>query len=205
MKLKFCGIRRPEDIVFCNVLEPDYIGMILTPGYRRSVTAKQAAELVKEKKEKIQVVGVFVNPDPEELRRVVNRVEPDVIQLHGSETAEDIAKIRTMTGLPVWKAIRVRAEEDIRHAETLGADLLVLEGFVPGQPGGTGVTANWEVIRKAAPQVEYMLAGGLTPENIRDALGRLQPVGVDLSSGAETEGVKDFEKMKKIVRIVRGE
>ncbi|MGN1403004.1 MAG: phosphoribosylanthranilate isomerase [Ruminococcus sp.] len=205
MKLKFCGIRRKEDVIYCNVLQPDYMGMILSPGYRRSVTTAAAAALAKEKHTFIAAVGVFVNASAEEIARVLRTVPLDVIQLHGTENAGMIAKLREMTGLPIWKAVRVQSEKEIRQAERLGADQLVLEGHVPGQVGGTGQTANWELIAKAAPQMPYFLAGGLKPENIQDAVETLHPAGIDLSSGIETDGVKDYEKMKEIVKIVRGE
>ncbi|WP_295215330.1 phosphoribosylanthranilate isomerase [Ruminococcus sp.] len=205
MKLKFCGIRRREDVIYCNVLQPDYMGMILSPGFRRSVTMAAAAALVKEKHASIAAVGVFVNASAEEIARVLRSVSLDVIQLHGAEDAGTIAKLREMTGLPIWKAVRVQSEKEIRQAEYLGADQFVLEGHVPGQVGGTGQIANWELIAKAAPRMPYFLAGGLKPENIQAALKTLQPTGIDLSSGIETDGVKDYEKMKEIVKIIRGE
>ena len=103
MKLKFCGIRRREDVIYCNVLQPDYMGMILSPGFRRSVTMAAAAALVKEKHPSIAAVGVFVNASAEEIARVLRSVSLDVIQLHGAEDAGTIAKLREMTGLPIWK------------------------------------------------------------------------------------------------------
>lgn len=205
MKVKFCGIRFPEDVVYCNVLQPDYMGMILSPGFRRSVTTTTAAALVKEKHPSIAAVGVFVNAPPEEIIRVLRSVPLDVIQLHGSEDAEVIARVRELTGLPVWKAIRVQNGKEIQAAEHLGADQLVLEGYVPGQVGGTGQTANWDLIAKAPPQMPYFLAGGLKPENLCTALEKVHPTGIDVASGIETDGVKDYEKMKEIVKIVRGE
>lgn len=205
MKVKFCGIRRREDVIYCNVLEPDYMGMILSPGFRRSVTTAAAAALVKEKHASIAAVGVFVNAAPDEIVRVLRSVPLDVIQLHGSEDAGIITKVRELTGLPVWKAIRVQNGKEIQAAEHLGADQLVLEGYVPGQVGGTGQTANWDLIAKAPPQMPFFLAGGLKPENLRTALEKVHPTGIDVASGIETDGMKDYEKMKEIVKIVRGE
>lgn len=205
MKLKFCGIRRIEDVTYCNVFRPDYMGMILSSGFRRSVSIAEAAALVREKCQDIAAVGVFVNAKPEEIVRVLRAVPLNVIQLHGSEDAAVVAAVREGTGLPVWKAVRVRSEAEIRKAEQLGADQLVLEGYVPGQVGGTGVTANWDLIAKASPQMPFFLAGGLKPENLKEAVQKVHPAGIDLASGIETEGFKDYEKMKKIVKIVRGE
>ena len=99
---------------------------------------------------------------------------------------------------------RIQNENTIKEAQKLGADMLVLEGFIKGKIGGTGVTADWDLIAKARPLTPFFLAGGLSPENVREAMKIVQPVGVDLSSGIETAGKKDIEKMKKIVDIIRG-
>ena len=194
MKIKFCGIRRLEDVQFCNELQPDYLGMILSAGFRRTVSPETAKQLVNAKRSSIAAVGVFVNETPEQIAEVLKHVPLDVIQLHGSETAEVVSGVRWRTGLPIWKAVRVQRAAEIAAAQQLGADRLILEGHVPGQAGGTGVTA-------AQP---FFLAGGLTPENVADAIALVQPDGVDFSSGIETNGVKDIEKMKTIVKIIRG-
>lgn len=205
MKLKFCGIRRIEDVIYCNVLQPDYMGMILSPGFRRSVSLEESIRLVRKKDDRIRSVGVFVNASPEEIVRVLRSVPLDVIQLHGNEDAAIIKNVHILTGLPVWKAVRVQSAMEIRAAELLGADQLVLEGYVPGKVGGTGKTADWSLIAKEPPKVPFFLAGGLKAENLRNALQKVHPAGIDLASGIETDGVKDYEKMKEIVKIVRGE
>ena len=105
----------------------------------------------------------------------------------------------------IWKAVRVQSAAEIAVAEQLGADALVLEGYVPGQVGGTGQTADWNLIAQARPKMPFFLAGGLRLENLEKACQQVQPDGVDLASGAETDGVKDFEKMKAIVEYIRGE
>lgn len=180
MKIKFCGIRRLEDVAYCNDLQPDYLGMILSEGFRRTVPIETAAKLAAERRGRTALVGVFVDETPEHIAQVLKRVPLDVIQLHGSETAE------------------------IAAAQQLGADRLILEGHVPGQAGGTGVTADWNLIAGARPSQSFLLAGGLTPENVAEAVSLVQPDGVDFSSGIETDGVKDYEKMKQIVTIIRG-
>ncbi len=205
MKIKFCGVRRLEDVKFCNSLQPDYMGMILSSGFRRSVDLVQAASLVQQKHNLIQAVGVFVNEQPEDIARIAKIVSLDVVQLHGNETEEMISEVRRLTGLPVWKAVRVQSEAEIRQAEQLSTDALVLEGYTKGQVGGTGVTADWELLVQAKPKKPFFLAGGLKPENLRQAISIVKPAGVDLSSGIETAGVKDLDKMKEIVKIVRGE
>ena len=192
MKIKFCGIRRLEDVAYCNDLQPDYLGMILSEGFRRTVPIETAAKLAAERRGRTALVGVFVDETPEHIAQVLKRVPLDVIQLHGSETAEIVS------------GVRVQSPEEIAAAQQLGADRLILEGHVPGQAGGTGVTADWNLIAGARPSQSFLLAGGLTPENVAEAVSLVQPDGVDFSSGIETDGVKDYEKMKQIVTIIRG-
>ena len=200
MKIKFCGIRRLEDVAFCNELQPEYLGMILSSGFRRTISPETAEQLVKAKSRSIAAVGVFVNETPEHIAQVLKQVPLDVIQLHGSETAEIVSGVRWRTGLPVWKAVQVQTAADIQAARQLGADQLILEG----KAGGMGITADWELIAGAKPAQSFLLAGGLTPENVAEAAAWVQPDGVDFSSGIETGGVKDYAKMKRIVTIIRG-
>ena len=155
MKIKFCGIRRMEDVAFCNTLKPDYMGMILSEGFRRTVPLETARKLSESRKPGIAAVGVFVNASPVQIAEVLRQVPLDVIQLHGSETAEIVSGVRWRTGLPVWKAVRVKA-------------------------------------------------GGLTPENVVQAAETVHTTGVDFSSGIETGGIKDYEKMEQIIRLIRG-
>lgn len=205
MKLKFCGIRRVEDVTYCNGLLPDYMGMILSPGFRRSVDWTDAKALALQKDRRIQLVGVFVNATVAEILSLLEVVSLDVIQLHGHEDAVMIDMLRAQTDCAIWKAVRVQSAAEIAVAEQLGADALVLEGYVPGQVGGTGQTADWNLIAQARPKMPFFLAGGLRLENLEKACQQVQPGGVDLASGAETDGIKDFEKMKAIVEYIRGE
>jgi len=205
MDIKFCGVRTGQDAIFCNILKPDYMGIILSPGFRRTITPEQAASVVRYLSPSVRSVGVFVNASTAEILRTLQIVPLHVIQLHGQESASQIAQLQTETHLPVWKAVRVRNTDDIRRAETLGANRLILEGYVSKQIGGTGIKADWNTIAQASPKQPYFLAGGLTPDNLRTAMKIVTPYGVDLSSGTETGGVKDFRKMQEIIRIVRGE
>ncbi len=133
---------------------------------------------------------VFVDETPEHIAQVLKRVPLDVIQLHGSETAEIVSGVRWRTGLPIWKAVRVQSPEEIAAAQQLGADRLILEGHVPGQAGGTGCDSRLESDRWRKTQPVLSAAGGLTPENVAEAVSLVQPDGVDFSSGIETDGVK---------------
>lgn len=205
MKIKFCGIRREEDVQFCNVVEPDYMGLILSKGFRRSVSPQDGRNLVKKAHSYIRSVGVFVNASADEIADVVRRVSVDVIQLHGNETPEEVFRIGRLTKRPVWKTIRTKTPDTLKQASAYQADRLVIEGYAAGVAGGAGLTADWGMIQENRPSGLFFLAGGLTPENVTEAIGTVQPYGVDLSSGIETDGVKDFEKMKEIIKLVRGD
>ena len=187
----------------CGVLQRTPAGISghdLVIRFRRTISPETAEQLVKAKSRSIAAVGVFVNETPEHIAQVLKQVPLDVIQLHGSETAEIVSGVRWRTGLPVWKAVQVQTAADIQAARQLGADRLILEG----KAGGMGITADWELIAGAKPAQPFLLAGGLTPENVAEAAARVQPDGVDFSSGIETGGVKDYAKMKRIVTIIRG-
>ncbi len=201
MDVKFCGVRTGRDAMLCILVRPDYMGMILSPGFRRTITPEQAAAVVRYLVPDIQAVGVFVDAPTVDILRTLQIVPLHVIQLHGHETAPQIAQLKAQTDLPVWKAVRVQSATDIRQAEMLGADRLILEGYCPKQIGGAGVLADWKGIAAAKPRQSYFLAGGLTPDNLRMALKILRPDGVDFSSGTETSGVKDLRKMQEIIRI----
>ena len=149
MKIKFCGIRRLEDVAFCNELQPEYLGMILSSGFRRTISPETAEQLVKAKSRSIAAVGVFVNETPEHIAQVLKQVPLDVIQLHGSETAEIVSGVRWRTGLPVWKAAQVQTAADIQAARQLGADQLILEG----KAGGMGITAPDKAVLLSEPTI----------------------------------------------------
>ncbi len=205
MKVKFCGIRREIDVEYCNRLMPDYMGMILSSGFRRSISLETAVQLMHQKASGIKAVGVFVNQTPDEIATVARTVGLDIIQLHGNEGSECIATIREKTSLPVWKAIRVQDAAQIDEADALNADCLILEGYKVGAIGGAGVLADWELLAMHQPSTPFFLAGGITPENVVEATETVKPWGIDCSSGIEVDGVKDYERMAKIMRAVRGE
>lgn len=205
MKIKFCGIRRMEDVEYINILQPDYMGMILANGFQRTISAELAKNFISCCSNHVKTVGVFVNQSIEEILQTVKIAPVDVIQLHGKEDNAYISQLRENWQGEIWKAVRVQSAEDIRKAEQLGADHLILEGYVPNQIGGTGVTADWNLIAHNKPKQSFFLAGGLTPDNMKKAISLVQPQGLDFSSGIETNKAKDFEKMKAIIEIIRGD
>ncbi|MEE1537489.1 MAG: phosphoribosylanthranilate isomerase [Ruminococcus sp.] len=204
MKIKFCGIRRLEDVAAVNLCQPDYMGMILSGGFRRSISQELAQRLVQEKSDAIAVVGVFVNESSETICRMAEQLHLQVIQLHGNESAEQIQTLQQKTGLPVWKALRIGTLEELEAAGTNPADCLILEGKTGAGIGGTGVCADWELLARHSWNRSFFLAGGLQPENVLEAIATVSPTGVDFSSGIEEDGVKSLRRMKQLMTLIRG-
>lgn len=204
MKIKFCGIRRLEDVAAVNLCQPDYMGMILSGGFRRSISQEQAQRLVQEKSDAIAAVGVFVNESSETICRMAEQLHLQVIQLHGNESAEQIQTLQQKTGLPVWKALRIGTLEELEAAGTNPADCLILEGKTGTGIGGTGVCADWELLARHSWNRSFFLAGGLQPENVLEAIATVSPTGVDFSSGIEEDGIKSLRRMKQLMTLIRG-
>lgn len=204
MKIKFCGIRRLEDVAAVNLCQPDYMGMILSGGFRRSISQEQAQRLVQEKSAAIAAVGVFVNESSETICRMAEQLHLQAIQLHGNESAEQIQTLQQKTGLPVWKALRIGTLEELEAAGTNPADCLILEGKTGAGIGGTGVCADWELLARHSWNRSFFLAGGLQPENVLEAIATVSPTGVDFSSGIEEDGVKSLRRMKQLMTLIRG-
>lgn len=204
MKIKFCGIRRLEDVAAVNFCQPDYMGMILSGGFRRSISQEQAQRLVQEKSDAIAAVGVFVNESSEIICRMAEQLHLQVIQLHGNESAEQIQTLQQKIGLPVWKALRIGTLEELEVAGTNPADCLILEGKTGAGIGGTGVCADWELLARHSWNRSFFLAGGLQPENVLEAIATVSPTGVDFSSGIEEDGVKSLRRMKQLMTLIRG-
>ncbi|MGN0577120.1 MAG: phosphoribosylanthranilate isomerase [Ruminiclostridium sp.] len=201
LKIKLCGMRRNEDIEYINSFPPDYAGFILTPGFRRSIDKETFLRLVSLLRGSILPVGVFVDEPIENAAEFAPKLS--VIQLHG---AEDEAYIRRLRGLipsdcEIWKAVRVKSEDDILKADLLPADKLLLDAFSENSVGGTGKTADWDLIGKTRISKPFFAAGGITAANFREAAERLSPYGIDLSGGIETGGAKDLSKIREIMQI----
>ena len=200
MKLKFCGLTREADIRAANETRPDYIGFVFAES-RRRVTDEQVARLRALLSPGIQAVGVFVNDDPTHIALLANRGVIDLIQLHGSESAAYIQRLRTMTAAPIICALRVGKQTDIKRAESNLVDFLLLDTYTKDAYGGSGRTFDWSLIGEVGKP--YFLAGGLNESTIPRAM-RTGAYGLDLSSGIETDGVKDAEKMRRVAALVKG-
>lgn len=195
-KIKICGLFRPQDIEYANQVRPDYAGFILVPGFRRSIGRAQAAEFRRGLDAGIPAVGVFVDASCEEVLSYLNEGIIQMAQLHGNETEEDIRHIRASSGKPVVKAVKARDRADVEAWLDSETDYLLFDAGT-----GSGETFDWNLL--ADVDRKYFLAGGLNAGNMAQALA-LQPYAVDLSSGVETDGVKDLEKMRTAVNLVRG-
>ena len=197
-RIKFCGLTRKCDIEAVNELGPEYIGFVFWPRSKRVVTREQASELKAMLDPSIKAVGVFVDEDIEVVKSLLNDDIIDIAQLHGSEDGTYINDLKMSSGKPVIKAFKIRSEDDGRQAEESPADMVLLDSGM-----GTGKTFNWEIIKGV--KRPFFLAGGLAPDNAAEAIRELHPYALDVSSGIETEGIKDTKKMADFYEAVRKE
>lgn len=196
-KIKLCGMMREIDIRTANELSPDYVGFVFAPGRARTIPLSLALQFRRLLDPEIAAVGVFRGNSLQEIAEVAASGAIDLIQLHGTETESDLAWLRSQTDLPILQAFRIEQASDLQAAERSSADYILLDNG----SGGSGKTFDWSLLTQTSRP--YFLAGGLRAENIETAIRGWQPYGVDLSSGIETDGKKDPEKMKQIVRIIR--
>ena len=197
-KIKLCGLSRDCDIETANKLKPDFIGFVFAAKSKRRVTHLQAAELKSKLDPEIKAVGVFLDDDLDMVASMMNLGIVDVVQLHGTEDEEYLAKLRTITDKPIIKAFVIRSEDDVKRAEESSADYVLLDG---GK--GEGKAFDWSLLKEI--KRPFFLAGGLNTENVAAAVKSLRPFAVDVSTGVETDGVKDTEKMTAFVAEVRKE
>lgn len=199
MKIKLCGLTRPCDIEAVNELQPDYIGFVFAKKSRRYVSPEKAKELKAMLAPGIQAVGVFVNEEPEQIVSLLEAGTIDVAQLHGQESEKEIRQLRELTDHPLIQAFRIDTEQDVKRANASMADYVLLDSGA----GGTGTVFDWDLLQ--AIRRPYFLAGGLDTENLGTVKAKLNPYGVDVSSGIETDGYKDKEKMTAFVAAARKE
>lgn len=205
-RIKICGLRREEDIRFTNEIQPDFVGFVFAPS-KRKVTVEEAQCLRQLLRPEIPAVGVFVNASEEEILEPVRRQVIQMIQLHGQESTDFVQQIRAKTGLPVIQAVSVKKREDILRCRELKADYLLLDQGA----GGTGKAFDWSLLTGETERSEleqiigklFFLAGGISAQNVEEAIARFHPFAVDASSSVETDGVKNFEKMKELTELVR--
>ncbi|MCQ2508613.1 MAG: bifunctional indole-3-glycerol-phosphate synthase TrpC/phosphoribosylanthranilate isomerase TrpF [Dorea sp.] len=197
VQVKFCGLKRPVDIEAANALKPDYIGFVFYKPSKRYVTPEQAKELKALLDPKITAVGVFIDEPMEFVADLLQQGIIDMAQLHGNEDEDYIKKLGQLAGKKIIKAFLVKGEAEITNAEQSSADMVLLDAGIGG-----GKTFDWSLKKKK--KKPYILAGGLGLSNINLVMKEIGPYGVDVSSGIETDGVKDIEKMTAFMKVVRG-
>lgn len=199
VKIKLCGMFRDCDIEFVNEAKPDYIGfVVMFQKSHRNIDLETALRLKKRLSPEIQSVAVSVDAPPEGLAEFANSGAAELLQLHGSEDAAYIARLRELTSAPIIKAVKVASLADIEAAQSLDADFLLLDSGT-----GSGRAFDHSLIDTSRITKPFFLAGGLTPENVRAAAREIQPYAVDMSSGIETDKLKDREKILAAVKAVR--
>lgn len=198
-KIKLCGLSRPCDIEWANALLPDYIGFVFAQKSKRYVSPERAKALRERLDSNICAIGVFVNEVPEVVADLLNTGVIDLAQLHGGEDEEYIKALRELTDKPLIQAFRIENTTDLDRARQSSADCVLLDNGA----GGTGMTFDWALLKDF--DRPYFLAGGLDSGNVRQAVETLRPFAVDVSSGIETDGVKDYTKMTAFVNAARHE
>lgn len=201
-KIKICGLSRPEDIETVNLFMPDYIGFVFARS-KRQVNELEAQKLKEELNPRIKAVGVFVNDDIERIVNLYRRGTIDLIQLHGDEGEDYIRKLKVQVAAPIIKAIPARSNCDIRNAEKLKVDYPLLDTYSKRQRGGTGKTFDWNMISSISRP--FYIAGGINVNNVLQAIRQVKPYAIDVSSGVETNGYKDKEKIRQLISMVRNQ
>ena len=199
-KIKLCGLSRIEDIEAANELLPEYIGFVFYKKSSRNVTPEAALELKGSLDPGIKVVGVFVDEDISFINDIVAANTIDIIQLHGHEDNDYINKLKSITKLPVIKAIQISDDNSFSDYQEVDADYFLLDSGM-----GTGNTFNWNLVKDKMDSLGkgIFLAGGLDPDNVSEAIDKLHPFAVDVSSGIETDKHKDIDKMRRFVSAAR--
>ena len=221
-KVKMCGISKVETIPAVVDAKPDYMGLVFAPS-KRQVTVDQAKTLVEElhkqyanrynrdaeqysnqtliHQEFIKTVGIFVNETLDNLVTIATEVNLDAVQLHGDEDEAFIQSLKERTNVEVWKAVQIRSAADAEAWIDSSADMLLFDAYHKDERGGTGEVFDWSCLDEF--ERPFMLAGGIDSTNVARAIRTVRPYGIDISSGIETDGVKDDEKIKAFTNIVR--
>ena len=200
VKIKICGIKSLHDVEYANELLPEYIGFVFAPS-KRQITANTAKELKNQLDKRILAAGVFVNASISEICALVDQGIIDVVQLHGDESEEYIIELKTRCKAPVIKAFRVSSDFQLQDT---AADFYLFDTSVDKEFGGTGKTFDLSLLGDTGRiKKPFFIAGGVSAENVAEIIKETKPYCVDASSSVEIDGAKDFEKMKKLIEIVR--
>ena len=205
--VKICGLSTPETLDCALDACADFVGFVFFPKSPRNVLVRQATGLVARVESRARTVALVVDADDRLLTDIAETVKPDLFQLHGAETPERLSRIKALTGIPAYRALRVRTTTDVAKATDFAASPFILYDAMPPEgaalPGGNGLTFDWSILQDAAHP--FMLAGGLTPDNVAEAIRVTGAAMVDVSSGVESApGVKDHATIAAFVQAAQG-
>ena len=196
--IKICGLKRIEDINAANEFKPDYVGFVFAES-KRQVSCHQATYLANSLKPSIKKVGVFVNRPIDEVREIAMRCNLDVLQFHGEESPDYCNSFSQ----EVWKSIRVKDENSLNGLDDYQVSGILLDAFHKDLYGGSGESFDWNLVKNYKGNKKLIIAGGLDINNIIDCIDSTQPDIIDVSSGVETNGYKDYLKIGELIRKVR--
>ncbi|RMG69838.1 MAG: phosphoribosylanthranilate isomerase [Nitrospirae bacterium] len=198
--VKICGITRYEDARAAVEFGADAVGFVFYEGSPRHVFPETVKDIISNLPPFVTTVGVFVNATVSEIREIVDFTGINIVQLHGEEPPDECAYWPR-----VIKAFRIKDMTDLRELQRYRVSAYLLDTYSPNEPGGTGKLFNWDIALEAKKFGPIILAGGLTPENVTDAIKKVRPYAVDVSSGVEAEkGIKDHEKMRLFIERAKG-
>jgi phosphoribosylanthranilate isomerase len=206
--VKICGIKTPDMLEVAIEAGADMVGFMHFVRSPRHVTIEEVASLISEARGRVQTCVVLVNPDNSCVAEIA-ALGPDWIQLHGPETPHRVEAIRAEAGVEIMKALPIGGPEDVAHVAAFAqiADRILLDAKPPkgaDRPGGLGESFDWSLLKALDPGLDFMLSGGLTPDNVAEAIRTVRPFGVDVSSGVETApGVKDKRLIEAFIRNAR--
>lgn len=209
VKVKICGISKPADIDALIKAEADYAGFVFFEKSPRHLTRPQATELAALMPENISKVALFVNPDDETIKKTIDAMNPDYLQLHGSESPERVAQIKVDTGLPLIKAFGIAAQADLNATNDYAdiVDMFLFDAKPASEadlPGGRGRAFDWQILKNVTSPTPWMLSGGLTVENVAQAVKQTGAMAVDVSSGVESApGEKAADTIAQFVFAAR--
>ena len=202
MRVKICGITRPDQGKTIATLGANALGFICVPASPRYVTCQQIWAVTEQLPDNVERIGVFANTTIAEINRIVAESGLTGVQLHGDESPDFCAQLRqVLPNVEIIKALRVKNAQALEQVDTYTSyvDTLLLDAYHPQQLGGTGKTLDWDTLQEFSPKCSWLLAGGLTPDNVLSALSQVKPNGIDLSSGVErSPGDKDLSKVSQL-------
>jgi len=209
VEVKICGLKTEAALEAALAAGADYVGLVFCAGSPRNLDLETARRLAQRARGRARIVALLVDPDDKQLEDVVTAAAPDIIQLHGGETPQRVAEVAKRFGRPVLKAIKVAVADDVLSARSYAgkADRILFDARPPREatrPGGLGAAFDWHVLEKLDLQLPFMVSGGLTAENVAEAVRVTRAGGVDISSGVErAPGVKDPDMIRAFIRAAR--